>query len=62
MIQLCYDRFLYRKAGKRIVELLHSLTLDGRTVIIATHDSDIADKADRVMEMTDGKVTASYAA
>ncbi len=46
------------KTGKRIVELLHSLIQDGRTVIIATHDSDIAARADTVIEMMDGKVIA----
>ena len=30
------------KNGKRIVELLRSLTKDGKTVLIATHDADVA--------------------
>jgi len=44
------------KTGKRIVELLFSLTKDGKTVIVATHSTEIATRADIVMEMTDGKV------
>ena len=45
------------KTGSRIVELLHSLTQEGGTVIVATHDADIAARADIVLEMKDGKVT-----
>jgi putative ABC transport system ATP-binding protein len=50
------------KTGKRIVDLLHSLTQDGGTVIIATHDPDIAARADMLMEMVDGKITGTLAA
>jgi ABC-type lipoprotein export system ATPase subunit len=46
------------KTGKRIVELLYGLTREGRTVIIATHDTFIASKADNVLEMEDGKITS----
>jgi ABC-type lipoprotein export system ATPase subunit len=42
--------------GKLIVQLLRSLTSDNKTVLIATHDSDIAAKADMVVEMADGKI------
>jgi putative ABC transport system ATP-binding protein/macrolide transport system ATP-binding/permease protein len=48
------------KTGKQIVALLHGLAQEGRTVIVATHSTDIAAKADIVLEMTDGKVTVSY--
>jgi ABC-type lipoprotein export system ATPase subunit len=44
------------KNGKRIVELLRSLTKDGKTVLIATHDTDIAAGADIIIEMVDGKI------
>jgi putative ABC transport system ATP-binding protein len=44
------------KTGKRIVEILHSLTKEGKTVIVATHSTEIATRADIVLEMTDGKV------
>ncbi len=45
------------KNGLRIVELLHSLSQGGRTVVVATHDAAVAAKADIVLEMTDGKLT-----
>jgi putative ABC transport system ATP-binding protein len=45
------------KTGKRIIELLYSLTTkEGRTVIVATHDADIAARADIVLEMKDAKL------
>ena len=46
------------KNGKRIVELLRSLTKDGKTVLIATHDVDIAARADIIIEMVDGKINS----
>ena len=49
------------RTGKRIVELLYSLTKDGKTVILATHAPEIATRADMVLEMEDGKVTISSA-
>jgi ABC-type lipoprotein export system ATPase subunit len=47
------------KNGKRIVELLRSLTKDGKTVLIATHDADIAASADVKIEMVDGKIVST---
>jgi ABC-type lipoprotein export system ATPase subunit len=44
------------KNGKLIIELLCSLTNDGKTVLIATHDTDIAAQAGMTIEMADGKV------
>jgi putative ABC transport system ATP-binding protein len=45
------------KTSTRIVELLYSLTAkEGRTIIVATHDADIAGRADMVLEMKDGKL------
>jgi putative ABC transport system ATP-binding protein len=45
------------KTGKRIIELLYSLTQqEGRTVIVATHDADVAARADIVLEMKDAKL------
>jgi ABC-type lipoprotein export system ATPase subunit len=47
------------KTGKRIVDLLYSLTKEGKTVIIATHAPEIATRADMVLEMEDGRVTVA---
>jgi ABC-type lipoprotein export system ATPase subunit len=47
------------KTGRSIAELLHNLTKEGQTAILATHDSSLADLADTVMEMQDGKLISS---
>lgn len=44
------------KTGARIVELLHGLSKEGKTVIIVTHDNGIANRADIMLEMEDGKI------
>ncbi len=43
-----------------IIEILKNLHKDGRTVIIITHDNDIAAKADRVICIKDGKIVDDY--
>jgi len=45
------------KTGERIVKLLYGITDEGRTVVVATHDSAIAARADITLEMKDGKLT-----
>jgi ABC-type lipoprotein export system ATPase subunit len=44
------------KTGQTIVDLLHDLVKEGRTVVLATHDPALAERADIVMEMQDGKL------
>lgn len=44
------------KTGLLIVELLHSLSQEGKTVVVATHGAAIATKADMILEMEDGKL------
>lgn len=44
------------KTGKVIIEILRSLVNDGKTVIVSTHDNSIAQTADILIEMQDGKV------
>jgi putative ABC transport system ATP-binding protein len=50
------------KTGARVVELLHSITQEGRTVIVATHDADVAARAEMVLEMKDGKLIGQLTA
>ena len=42
--------------GSLIVSLLHSLTTEGRTVIVATHSAEVAAKADLVLELVNGRL------
>ena len=41
---------------KEIMEILKDLHKEGRTVILITHDNDIAAQAKRVIRIKDGKV------
>ncbi|WMY72952.1 ABC transporter permease [Buttiauxella selenatireducens] len=45
--------------GKALMDILHSLHQDGRTIIIVTHDRAIANQAQRIIEISDGSVINS---
>jgi ABC-type lipoprotein export system ATPase subunit len=46
------------RASKRIIELLKKLAMQGKTVVVVTHDRNIARVADVRLEMQDGKIRA----
>jgi putative ABC transport system ATP-binding protein len=46
------------KAGREVVELLHGLALDGGTLVLITHDEDIAGGFSRRIQMRDGGIVA----
>ena len=48
------------KNGAQVMELLHQLHKDGHTIIIVTHDLNIAKQANRVIEISDGEIIADY--
>ncbi|MCL2301332.1 MAG: ABC transporter ATP-binding protein [Firmicutes bacterium] len=48
------------KSGQDVMEILHGLHGEGRTIILITHDSDIAAEAKRVIRVHDGKVVEDY--
>ncbi len=43
-------------SGREVMKILHKLHEDGRTVILITHDNDIAAEAQRVIRIQDGKI------
>lgn len=47
-------------SSKEIIGILKSLHRDGRTVILITHDNDIANQAKRVIRIADGKIEKDY--
>ena len=47
---------LDNKSGMQVVKILKDLTLKGKTIVIVTHNMDIARMADRVVKLRDGKV------
>ncbi len=46
------------KGGKEVMAILEKLHGQGHTIILVTHDSDIAAYAHRIVRITDGRVTA----
>lgn len=44
------------KTGKQIMEIFHELHRGGVTVILVTHEMDVAVQAERVIRMRDGKI------
>jgi putative ABC transport system ATP-binding protein len=42
--------------GRTVLDLFRRLTAQGTTVLVATHERDIASVADRVVELVDGRV------
>ncbi|MDD5018282.1 MAG: ABC transporter ATP-binding protein [Eubacteriales bacterium] len=46
------------KSGDEIMKMITDLHEAGNTVILITHDSGIAEKADRVLHLSDGKIVS----
>lgn len=47
---------LDQKTGKQVMELFHELNEDGRTIIMITHDANIASHAKRIVRILDGNI------
>ncbi|MBM6648321.1 macrolide ABC transporter ATP-binding protein [Bacillus mycoides] len=50
---------LDRKTGEEIMNLLLQLNEEGRTIIIVTHDIEVANQCNRIIELVDGEVVRS---
>lgn len=44
------------RTGEEVLELLRELPADGRTLVLVTHDPAIAERADRVLSLSDGRL------
>jgi len=44
------------KSSKDIIALLHELHDQGNTIVLITHDNDIAEEAERKVRLSDGKI------
>ncbi|AJC90918.1 MacB family efflux pump subunit [Campylobacter subantarcticus] len=50
------------KSGKIVLEILNKLNEQGHTIVLVTHDREIAVKAKRVIEIKDGKIISDSGA
>ena len=47
---------LDKRSGADVMEILRGLWREGRTVILITHDPKIAESANRVVTISDGRI------
>lgn len=47
---------LDRKTGEDIMDLLQEINREGKTMIIVTHDMEVAKRCHRIIEIVDGKI------
>lgn len=47
-------------SGVEVMKILHELHKEGRTIILITHDNEIAKEAQRVIRIQDGQIIADY--
>lgn len=46
------------KSGHEVVEILKKLNQEGRTIVIVTHDTELAQVANRIIKIFDGKIVS----
>ena len=46
------------RSGEDVMQILHELNAGGRTIVLITHDNDIARQATRAIRIIDGKVVS----
>src|SRR5690606_23612634 len=46
------------RSGEELLKLLSELHRDGHTIIVVTHDPQVAGRADRIIEIRDGAIVA----
>jgi putative ABC transport system ATP-binding protein len=44
------------KSGEDVMGILKNLNKEGKTIILITHDSEIAAQANRIVKILDGKI------
>lgn len=49
---------LDQKTGQEIIELLLGLNQEGKTVIVVTHDEKVAERMQRIVRLSDGKIVS----
>ncbi|MEN3007696.1 ABC transporter ATP-binding protein [Pseudothermotoga sp.] len=46
------------KSGEEILKIFSDLNNEGQTIIVVTHDPDVAKRGDRIVRMRDGKIVS----
>lgn len=49
------------KTGEEIMQIFNQLNTEGRTMIVVTHDTDVAQHTKRIVQLRDGKITEDRA-
>jgi putative ABC transport system ATP-binding protein len=47
------------KNGQQVLDLLTKLNNEGKTIVLITHDKEIANRAKKIIRIKDGKITES---
>ena len=50
------------ETGEDVLRLLEELVQEGRTLVLVTHDSTVAERAHRIVELSDGRLVSDSAA
>ena len=45
-------------SGEEVMKIFKELHRNGRTLVLVTHDTEIARQSDRIIEMKDGRIVA----
>ena len=56
-----YKQQKYDDARKLLMELFNKLHELGNTLIVVTHESDIAERAGRIVRLSDGRIVSDEA-
>ncbi|MGI6744632.1 MAG: Macrolide export ATP-binding/permease protein MacB [Firmicutes bacterium ADurb.Bin300] len=48
------------RSGEEVMRILEDLSKEGRTIILITHDTGIANRANRIVRIQDGRITEDY--
>ncbi|MDX1996407.1 MAG: ABC transporter ATP-binding protein [Thermoanaerobaculia bacterium] len=48
---------LDQAAGREVLDIFRELSREGQTLVVVTHDSNVAAEAQRVLSMSDGRLT-----